>query len=304
MQQTTIQRPFTCSGIGVHSGKQSHIIIKPAPADSGITFEVVVNAKKYILKPSPSAVIATKLSTTLGNDSVCVKTVEHLLSAVRGLHIDNIHICVYGGEIPIMDGSAKTFAEKILQAGTVYLPNTKKILQITHPIEINDNGKYIKALPYNGLFIDYTIQFPHPIIGRQNLALKITPKTYMSIAHARTFGFLKNVEQMKRQGLALGGSLKNAIVLDEKTIINQQGLRYPDEFVRHKMLDFIGDIAMMSLPIHGYFEVYCSGHQLNNSFLHLAKKENALITIELNSITEKCFSISQTTYDDSIAIVQ
>lgn len=291
MQQTTIKRSVTFSGIGVHSGKCLHVTLHPAIEDTGIIFEVITTGIRYTLTPSPSAVIATKLATTIGNKNITISTVEHLLASIRALEIDNIRICVEGGEIPIMDGSAKIFTNELMQAGIKYLPATKKILQVIKPVEFIKGEKRICALPYNGFKIDYTINYPHPIIGHQRLALEITPTTFTSIANARTYGFLKDVEQMLKNGLAQGGSLENAIVLDTTKVINPEGLRYSDEFVRHKILDFIGDMAMIHLPIQGYFEVYCSGHQHNNQFLHKLQNENALALVTLEG--EKTHSLYQ-----------
>lgn len=304
MQQITIQRPITCSGIGVHKGKHTQLTLHSAPANTGILFEITNAGKTFTISLSPSAVTATHLATTIGNDDITLSTVEHLIAAIRGLHIDNIRICVKGEEIPIMDGSAKMFTTELLQSGIMHLPATKKVLQLTKPIEYIDGEKRIRATPYNGFSIDYTINYSHPLIGQQRLFLDITPTTFPSIADARTFGFLKDVEQMRKNGLARGGSLENAVVLDTMNVLNPEGLRYPDEFVRHKILDFVGDMSMMSLPIQGHFEVYCSGHQHNNKFLHKLYNENALALIHLEE--ESAYNMYQNCmplYKDSLAAI-
>lgn len=304
MQQTTIQRSITFSGIGVHSGQCLNVMLHPASENTGIVFEVITGDTRHTLIPSPSAVIATKLATTIGNKNITISTVEHLLASIRGLEIDNIRICVEGAEIPIMDGSAKIFTNELLQAGIKYLPATKKILQVIKPVEFIKGEKRIRALPYNGFKLDYTINYIHPIIGHQRLVLDVTPTTFLSIANARTYGFLKDVEQMLKNGLAQGGSLENAIVLDSTKVINPEGLRYPDEFVRHKALDFIGDMAMMHLPLQGYFEIYCSGHQHNNQFLHKLQDKNALALVTLEGEkTQNLYQNITPLYNDALALL-
>lgn len=304
MQQTTIQRSFTCSGVGIHSGEHIHLTLHPAPANTGIIFEVDSTEKVYTLSPSSSAVKATTLATTLGNNEITISTVEHLLASIRGLNIDNIRICVKGKEIPIMDGSAKIFTENLANVGIKKLAADKKVLQITHPVEFTEGEKKIRAIPFNGFSIDYTINYSHPLIGIQRLALEITPDTFLTIANARTFGFLKDVEQMQKNGLAQGGSLENAVVLDTNNVLNPEGLRYPDEFVRHKILDFIGDMAIMPLPLQGHFEIHCSGHQHNNNFLQKLQDEKVLALIHLEK--EKLHDHYQhaiPSYNDSLALI-
>ena len=268
MYQTTIRKKIVCSGIGLHSGKLVDLSLMPAAEDSGIIFRVHGKDGVKELKPDPQAVIATGLATTLGIDGTSVATVEHLLGALRGMEIDNIIVEIKGGEVPIMDGSAASFVLLIKSAGLRRQKAGRKVAKIVRPISIEHEGKSIKASPYSGLRINYTIDFAHPAIGVQNMDIEVTPQSFMdALAKARTFGFLKEVEYLNKNGLALGGSLDNAVVLDDYSVLNQDGLRFPDEFVRHKILDFIGDMAMLGLPLEGYFEVHCSGHALNNAFL-------------------------------------
>lgn len=271
MQQTTITKRIQCTGVGLHSGKKVKLTLRPAAEDTGIVFHVHTPQGKRDITPAPDAVIATGLATTLGRDGVAVSTVEHLLAALRGLCIDNIHIDVEGGEIPIMDGSAAPFVLLLSEAGIHTQSKPRTVLRIKKTASFEHNGKSIKAEPYDGFYVDYTIDFPHPSIGRQHMTLDVTPKTFAKVAKARTFGFLRDVEMLKERGLALGGSLDNAVVLDERGVLNKEGLRHSDEFVRHKLLDFIGDMAMLPLPLQGRFTVSCSGHALNNEFLrHIA----------------------------------
>jgi UDP-3-O-[3-hydroxymyristoyl] N-acetylglucosamine deacetylase len=182
--------------------------------------------------------------------------------------IDNIHIEVTGKEVPIMDGSAGSFVYLLKQAGVRTLNKPRKVLGFKKAIEFEQDGKYIKARPYDGLHVDYTIEFAHPLIGRQHLSMDITPENFTQhLAKARTFGFLKEVDYLHANGMGLGGSLDNAIILDEYNILNAEGLRFKDEFVRHKMLDFVGDIATFGARLQGHFEIFASGHALNNAFL-------------------------------------
>jgi len=280
MNQTTIRNTVRCTGIGLHGGKQVELVLRPAPENTGILFALRSGSGTSFLSPKPRLVVETGLATTLGNGHDHISTVEHLLAAVRGLGIDNIRIEVQGRELPIMDGSAASFVYLLNQAGLRRQGKARKVLALTKPINFEHEGKFIRATPHNGFFVDYTIQFAHPLIGRQNLSLEVTPDVFASdIAKARTFGFLKEVEYLHANGLALGGTLDNAVVLDEFGVLNTDGLRYSDEFVRHKMLDFVGDMAVMGLPLLGRFEVFASGHALNNAFLrHLEANADEYLT--------------------------
>jgi UDP-3-O-[3-hydroxymyristoyl] N-acetylglucosamine deacetylase len=268
MHQTTIKNIVRCTGIGLHSGKQVELVLRPAPEDTGILFALRSGSGTSFLSPKPRLVVDTGLATSLGNGHDNIATVEHLLAAVRGLGIDNIRIEVQGRELPIMDGSAASFVYLLNQAGLRRQTKARKVLAITKPLCFERDGKFVKATPHDGFFVDYTIQFAHPLIGRQNISLEVTPDVFAThVAKARTFGFLREVEYLHANGLALGGNLDNAVVLDEFGVLNTDGLRYPDEFVRHKLLDFVGDMAVMGLPLQGRFEVFASGHALNNGFL-------------------------------------
>ncbi len=297
MNQTTIGKAKEIKGIGLHSGHEVKIKIAPALANTGITFYLHEAKNVFTLSPKPEAVCATELATTLSLDNASLSTVEHLLAAINAMQIDNIQIHIYGNsaktEIPILDGSSKRFIEVFEEVGIKTLPQLRTYARITKAFECIDNTKSIIARPYNGLFIDYTIDFPHHRIGKQRLAIEITPETFKEIASARTFGFLKEVEYLHSKGLALGGSLANAIVLDDEDVINPQGLRYEDEFVRHKILDFIGDIAMLGLPLQGAFEVKCSGHKHNNLFLRELVKSHAYEVISTKEEVSKEYNYSQ-----------
>jgi UDP-3-O-[3-hydroxymyristoyl] N-acetylglucosamine deacetylase len=276
MRQTTIRRAFSCSGIGLHSGGQVVLRAEPAPAGSGIVLELPLAAGMTRITPSPDAVIATGMATTLGNGQATVSTVEHFLATVRGLGIDNLHVRVEGGEMPILDGSAAEWVHLFSRAGIARQQEPRRFLRLLRAVELRDNEKFIRAVPHAGFSVDCTIDFPHPAIGRQHIALEITPETFSRIAPARTFGFLDQVEYLYKNGLAKGGSLDNAVVIGPGGVLNEGGLRFADEFVRHKVLDFVGDMAMLPLPVQGHFELRCSGHELHNKFARMLAAENAL----------------------------
>jgi len=277
MLQTTIQKSVRCTGIGLHSGKQVEMVIRPAAEDTGILFSLRNGSGSTFLSPAPSLVVETGLATVLGDGRETVATVEHLLAAVSGMGIDNIHIEVSGRELPIMDGSAASFVYLLKQAGIRKLSKPRQVLAIKKRVEFEKDGKFIKATPHNGFFIDYTIEFAHPLIGTQRMQLEITPENFVKeVAKARTFGFLKEVDYLHANGLALGGSLDNAVVLDEYGVLNAEGLRFKDEFVRHKMLDFVGDMAVLGAPLQGHFEVFASGHAMNNAFLRFLDEQRDL----------------------------
>ena len=265
--QTTISQSIECTGIGLHSGKTVRLGLRPAPENTGIVFHIKTPDGIREISPRPDIVTDTGLATTLGVGDVRVSTVEHLLAAIRGLDIDNLHIDVEGGEIPIMDGSSAPFVLLLGKAGISRQNAPRKLLRIKKPVSLSRDGKSIEAFPYDGFAVEYSISFPHQIIGTQKMRLDLTPKTFAEVSRARTFGFLHEVEYLHSKGLALGGSLDNAIVLDECSVLNKEGLRFSDEFVRHKILDFIGDMAMLGTPLQGRFVVACSGHALNNEFL-------------------------------------
>lgn len=267
MLQQTLMHAINYTGIGLHSGKDVEMKLLPTKIDAGISFHIHDKKEISVIKPNPFVVATTELATTLGNDKTHVSTVEHLLAALFALGIDNVECHVYGREIPIMDGSALPITNLIKKAGIRSQYALRKVAKIARPCLFEADGKVINARPYDGFYVDYTIDFPHKAIGVQRLALEITPESFDEIASARTFGFMKEVEYLHSKNLALGGSLANAIVVDEEGILNPEGLRFDNEFVRHKILDFVGDMAMFGMPLQGAFEVRCSGHQHNNAFL-------------------------------------
>ncbi|CAK7061786.1 MAG: UDP-3-O-acyl-N-acetylglucosamine deacetylase [Desulfovibrio sp.] len=283
MNQTTICQAIECTGIGLHSGKTVRLGLRPASENTGIIFHVATPDGVKDITPRPDIVVDTGLATTLGTGDARVSTVEHLLAAIRGLGIDNIHVDAEGGEIPIMDGSAAPFVMLLKKAGIKQQDAPRTVLRIKKPVSFERDGKSIEAYPHDGFCVEYTITFPHQAIGTQKMRLELTPRSFEQVSRARTFGFLREVEYLHSKGLALGGSLDNAIVLDDCSVLNQDGLRFDDEFVRHKILDFIGDMAMIDMPLQGRFVVSCSGHALNNEFLRTitANAETYLETVTL-----------------------
>lgn len=284
MFQKTISRSISCSGIGLHSGRNVEVVFHPAPISSGIKFAIKQNEFTHFVQAHPMSVVSTCLATTLGYDNIKIWTVEHVLAAIRGLEIDNIIIEVRGNEVPIFDGSAAYFVDYLSQAGIREQHSFKKILAVKQPIIFGVNECWIKATPATGFSLNYTVKYPCSFIGTQQLEYCADRGLFVSsISRARTFCFLSDVQILQRQGLALGGSLKNAVVLDEFGVINPEGLRFSDEPIRHKVLDFIGDLGLLEHQIWAHFDVYCSGHKLNNSFLRylIENRADYLQEIEL-----------------------
>ena len=270
IKQRTIQKSVQTSGVGLHNGEKVTITLKPAEADQGIVFRRVDQKKSNEIKVSPDAVKDTKMCSAIGQDTSRVATVEHLMSALSATGVDNIIIELNGPEVPIMDGSSIPFIYLLQTAKLKELDAAKKFVLINDVIEVKDKDKWARFEPYDGFKIDFTIDFPHPVFdtSTNKVALDFYDESYITeISRARTFGFMQEVEYLRSNGLARGGSLDNAIVLDEYKIINTDGLRYNDEFVRHKILDAVGDLYMLGYSIIGNFKAYKSGHELNNKLL-------------------------------------
>ena len=270
IKQRTIQKSVQTSGVGLHNGEKVTMTLKPAEADQGIVFRRVDQKKSNEIKVSPDAVKDTKMCSAIGQDTSRVATVEHLMSALSATGVDNIIIELNGPEVPIMDGSSIPFIYLLQTAKLKELDAAKKFVLINDVIEVKDKDKWARFEPYDGFKIDFTIDFPHPVFdtSTNKVALDFYDESYITeISRARTFGFMQEVEYLRSNGLARGGSLDNAIVLDEYKIINTEGLRYNDEFVRHKILDAVGDLYMLGYSIIGNFKAYKSGHELNNKLL-------------------------------------
>src|SRR5258707_1406905 len=265
-QQRTLRRPVSCTGIGLHSGNKVTLSLKPAPADYGIRFQRS-DLGGLEIPATVTHLGAIQLATGLTREAVSVETVEHLLAGLTALGIDNCIVELNTPEVPIMDGSAAPFVYLILnEAGVKTLPAPKKFLKVLRPISLSQGDKRIALYPSDHFKVTYSISFDHPLIRHQSRTMKITDETFVEeIAPARTFGFLKEVEMLRQRGLALGGSLDNAIVLGETGVLNN-ALRFEDEFVRHKILDVIGDLSLVGYPVLGHLVAHRGGHALHTAF--------------------------------------
>jgi UDP-3-O-[3-hydroxymyristoyl] N-acetylglucosamine deacetylase len=274
--QRTISRDVELSGIGLHTGKLCRLRLRPARANTGIIF-LPWGSLSPRVPAFVTHVTRTELATTLGVSGFELFTIEHLLSSLHGLGLDNLIVEVDGPEVPILDGSSLPFVEKILEVGIEFLPEEKRFWVIRSRVRVGGPEKWIESFPAPYFELDVEIDFPHPVIGRQRYHYRHTPERYQKeIASARTFGFLKDVEAMRRAGLALGGSLENAVVLDDRGIVNPEGLRFPDEFARHKVLDLIGDLGLVGGSMIGRIRAYRPGHELNHIFLEKLLLEGAV----------------------------
>ncbi len=267
--QRTLCKPVSFSGIGVHGGKEVAVTLRPAPVNHGIKFTRVDLMDRPTLPAHFNMVVDTSQATVIGFNGYIVSTIEHLMATFSGLGIDNAIVELDGHEMPIMDGSAGPFTEMILDAGICQQEGPRCYFVIKEPIELKENGKFVGLYPYPGFKITYTIDYDHPLIGNQTVSVDIDEATFAKdISWARTFGFLQEYEYMKYYGLALGGSLDNVLVIDEEEVVNPEGLRYTDEFVRHKILDCIGDFSLLGMPIQGHIKAVKSGHAFNHQFLN------------------------------------
>jgi UDP-3-O-[3-hydroxymyristoyl] N-acetylglucosamine deacetylase len=270
LKQRTLKTQVKATGVGLHSGAKVDMTLRPAAAGTGIVFRRVDLDPPVDIPVDPYKVTDTRLCSALTVDKAKVATVEHLMSALAGLGIDNIVIDLTGPEVPILDGSAAPFVFLLQSAGIEELPAAKEFVRIMKPIEVRDGDKWARLTPYDGFRIDFTIDFDHPVFDHssQVVSVDFAQTSYIKeVARARTFGFMHEVEMLRNNNLALGGSLDNAIVMDEYRVLNAEGLRYNDEFVKHKVLDAIGDFYMIGKPIIGRLEAYKSGHALNNQLL-------------------------------------
>ncbi len=270
LKQRTLKTAISTTGVGLHNGEKVTLTLRPAAADTGIVFKRVDLPQPNEILARPSAVNDTRLCSAVEIDGVRVATVEHIMSALAGLGIDNAYIEVNASEMPIMDGSAGPFIFLLREAGIVEQAASKKFIRIKKTVEVIDGDKWVRFDPYHGFKVEFTIAFNHPVFeGMVNqVSMDFASDSYVQeISRARTFGFMHEVEYLRSNGYARGGSLDNAIVLDEYRILNLDGLRYDNEFVKHKALDAIGDIYMLGYPLLGAFSAYKSGHRLNNQLL-------------------------------------
>ena len=268
MIQQTVARTIRCSGVGLHSGRAVNMKIKPAPINHGVKFVRTDLPDKPVIPARYNCVVDTTLATVIGLNGAIVSTIEHLMSSLAGLSVDNALIELDAYEVPVMDGSAGPFAQTILDAGISQQAAARHFFVLKEPIELKDDGKFVGAYPESTFRITCNIDFDHPVIRRQTCSIEVLEHQFMrEVSKARTFGFLQEVENLIRDGFARGGSLDNAVVLDKKDIINTDGLRYEDEFVRHKLLDCIGDFSLLGMPIQAHIVTHKSGHAFNHAFL-------------------------------------
>ncbi len=308
--QRTLKKEISCVGIGLHSGAKVRLVLKPAPSGHGIKLQRIENGVVLTTIPALSEyVVDTSLATTLGREEQVIGTVEHLLSAFSGLGIDNVLVEVHGPEVPIMDGSANPFVYLIKTAGVRRQVEAKSYIRMVGTVTVTDGDKWARIGPQPpssdaSLSIISHIDFDHPVIGSQSYSFSFSDVAYdRQISRARTFGFLHEVEWMKSNNLALGGSLDNAIVLDEFSVMNDDGLRFADEFARHKVLDCFGDVSLMGMPLIGVLEANKTGHALNHKLVQavLAKTEawERVTTGELRDHSQTGFAVPRLVMDGS-----
>ena len=278
-QQRTLRHRIDIEGAGLHSGKPVKMSLVPGAPSSGVVF-VRTDLKPHVEIPAKvenvvDTVMATRIGVTDADRTVRVGTVEHLMAAIHGLGIDNLRIEVHGSEVPVMDGSSMPFVHLMQAVGLRFQETFKRVLVVKRPVEVRDGDRLARLCPARRFRVSCMVDFDHPLIRDQKLDLEITPESFLKdISSARTFGFLKDVERLKANGLALGGSLDNAVVIDEFSVLNTGGLRYADEFVRHKALDAIGDLALLGMPIAGHLTAVRSGHALNNRLTRVLLAEH------------------------------
>jgi UDP-3-O-[3-hydroxymyristoyl] N-acetylglucosamine deacetylase len=268
LRQRTLKDTIRTTGVGLHTGARVELTLRPAPDDTGVVFHRTDLASPATIPARAVNVGDTRLSSTLALDGASISTVEHLMSALAGLGIDNLHVDVAGPELPIMDGSAGPFVFLLQSAGVVEQKAPKRYLRVRAPVEVRDGDKWARFEPHAGFRLDFTIDFPHPVFGTESrhIVVDFAEHSYVKeVARARTFAFMQDVEAMRSAGLALGGSLQNAIVLDETRVLNAEGLRYDNEFVKHKVLDAIGDLYLLGYPLIGQYTAFKPGHALNNA---------------------------------------
>jgi len=279
LRQRTLKTTIRATGVGLHTGEKVYMTLRPAAVNAGITFHRVDLEEPVAIPADPQLVGETMLGTTLVKDGVKVATVEHLLSALAGLGIDNLNVDLSGPEVPIMDGSAGPFVFLLQSAGIEEQNAAKKLIRIKKKIRVEDGDKWVELLPFNGFKVDFEVYFNHPVFNKlsQQATIDFSSTSFLKeVSRARTFCFLRNVEALREQNLTLGGSMNNAIVLDDYRILNEDGLRYANEFVIHKILDVIGDAYLLGHNLVGEIRAYKSGHDLNNKlFRAMLEDESA-----------------------------
>lgn len=294
--QRTLKNVIRATGVGLHTGEKVYLTLRPAAPDTGIVFRRTDLEPAVEIKASPENVGDTALSTTLVNGDVRISTVEHLLSAMAGLGIDNAYVDVSAAEVPIMDGSAGPFVFLIQSAGIEEQNTPKRFIRIKQPVLVEDGDKWARFDPFDGFKVGFTIDFQHPVFKEDSQCAEVdfsTTSFVREVSRARTFGFMRDIEQLRSRDLALGGSLDNAVVLDDYRVLNTDGLRYEDEFVKHKILDAIGDLYLLGHSLIGAFRGHKSGHALNNKLLRALVAEQQAweeVTFEDTDRAPICFT--------------
>ncbi|BBE49803.1 UDP-3-O-acyl-N-acetylglucosamine deacetylase [Ferriphaselus amnicola] len=290
IKQRTLKSTIQATGVGLHTGEKVQLTLKPAPVNHGIVFRRIDLTPPVDIPAAAESVHDTRLSTCMEVNGARVSTIEHLMSAFAGLGVDNAIVELTSAEVPIMDGSAGTFIFLLQSAGLIEQAVPKKFVRILKPVEVKDGDKWVRFEPYHGYRLTFTIAFAHPVFTatKQHVTVDLGEHSYVrEVSRSRTFGFMHEVEYLRSQGLALGGNLDNAIVMDEYRVINPDGLRSDDEFVKHKVLDAIGDLYLIGHPLIGAFSGYKSGHALNNALLRaLLADESAWEYVSFNSEEE------------------
>ena len=267
-RQRTLAAPVHCSGVGVHSGRNVNLTITPAPENHGIKFQRIDLTDSPRINALFNMVVDTSLATVIGHEGAIVSTIEHLMASFSGLSIDNALVRLDNYEMPILDGSARQFTQLILETGIVEQESPRSYFIVKKPILLEAHDKYVKLYPSDTPTLTCTIEYNHPLIQTQTCSIELNTANFeREICSARTFGFVQDIEMMKRYGLGRGGTLDNAVVIDTDHVLNEDGLRYPDEFVRHKLLDCIGDFTLLGMPILGHIKAFKSGHAFNHAFL-------------------------------------
>jgi len=278
LKQRTLKQLVRAVGIGLHSGTKVSLVLRPAAADSGVVFRRIDLDPPVEIRLSAEAVVDTRMATTIGRDGVRIATIEHLMSALAGLGIDNCYIDVDAAEIPIMDGSAASFVFLLQSAGIEELNAPKRFVRVLKPVEIVDGDKWARLEPYFGYRLRFSIDFKHPAIDstEQVVEVDFARDSYVkAVSRARTFGFVNEVEALRAAGLAMGGNFENVIVMDEYRVLNTEGLRAGDEFAKHKILDAIGDLSALGRPLIASYSAHKSGHAINNRLLRALLADEA-----------------------------
>ncbi len=293
-RQTTLASWVRVRGVGLHTGQAVEVALGPACAGEGVVFERSDLPGRPRIPACCDTIAESPRSTSLARDGVRIGTVEHLLAAIRGLSLDNVRVVLDGPEVPILDGSAEPFVMLLVQAGLRRLPVGRRLLRLTRSIEVREGDRFVRLLPARQPEVECVLDFDHPLIGVERHRHRIEPAWFATeIAPARTFGFLRELPAIRQAGLARGGSLENALILDAFSVLNPEGLRYPDEFVRHKVLDLLGDLALLGAPLVARVQAFKSGHTLHRAAVRRLMTESGCLEVVVRHPTKESFEIDE-----------